>query len=81
MLFRSAGFAANRALAESIADHCLGQLAYFKAPGYVAFRTELPTTSTQKVRVNALGDLAKNPGAQADCFDLRERKQQARIRK
>ncbi len=74
-----AGFAADRTLAESITDHCLGQLAYYKAPGYVVFRTELPTTSTQKVRVNALGDLAKNPMGQKDCFDLRERKQKSRV--
>jgi acyl-CoA synthetase (AMP-forming)/AMP-acid ligase II len=73
------GFAADRVLAESLADHCLGRLAYYKAPGYVVFRSELPTTSTQKVRVSALGDLVKNPAGQKDCFDLRERKQKARI--
>jgi acyl-CoA synthetase (AMP-forming)/AMP-acid ligase II len=72
------GYVTDRSLAESIADHCLSRLAYYKAPGYVVFRTELPTTSTQKVRVNALGELAKNPAAQPGCFDLRERKQQAR---
>jgi hypothetical protein len=42
------------------------------------FRSELPTTSTQKVRINALGDLMKNPASQNDCFDLRQRKQLAR---
>ena len=72
------GFARDRALAESIADHCLTQLAYYKAPGYVAFRDELPTTSTQKVRLSALGELIANPAAQADCFDLRSRKQKQR---
>ena len=68
------GYTPDRALAESIADHCLGRLAYYKAPGYVAFRAELPTTSTQKVRLTALGELMTNPAAQTDCFDLRERK-------
>ena len=28
----------------SIVEHALGQLAYFKAPGYVAFVDELPLT-------------------------------------
>jgi len=72
------GMAPDRALAESIADHCLGRLAYYKAPGYVVFRNELPTTSTQKLRMNTLGELARNPAAQKDCHDLRERKQAAR---
>ena len=72
------GFARDRTLAESIADHCFTQLAYYKAPGYVAFRDELPTTSTQKVRLSALGELIANPATQADCFDLRERKQKQR---
>jgi acyl-CoA synthetase (AMP-forming)/AMP-acid ligase II len=72
------GEAAGLALAESIVDHCLARLAYYKAPGYVAFRDELPTTSTQKVRMNALGDLARRPAEQPDCHDLRERKQRAR---
>lgn len=67
------GYQPGRALAESIADHCLNQLAYYKAPGYVAFRAELPTTSTQKIRAAALGDILGN-----DCHDLRERKQQRR---
>ena len=73
-----AGYTAGLRLAEEIADHCLSQLAYYKAPGYIVFRSELPTTSTQKVRVTALGDLMNNPASQKDCFDLRERKQLAR---
>ena len=74
-----AGYAPGKALAESIADHCLGRLAYYKAPGYVAFRAELPITSTQKVRLSALGQLIANPAAQPGCFDLRERKQKHRV--
>ena len=69
------GYEAGRSLAESISDHCLDQLAYYKAPGYVAFRAELPTTSTQKIRMSALGDILGS-----DCYDLRERKQQRRLR-
>src|SRR5262249_24201726 len=34
----------------SIQDWCLERLAYFKAPGYVAFLDELPVTSTNKVQ-------------------------------
>ena len=62
---------ASRETAISIQDWCLERLAYFKAPGYVAFLRELPVTSTNKVQKAKLADFALNP---ADCFDLRERK-------
>ena len=57
--------------ARSIQDWCLERLAYFKAPGYVAFLDELPVTSTNKVQKAKLADFAINP---ASSFDLRERK-------
>jgi acyl-CoA synthetase (AMP-forming)/AMP-acid ligase II len=63
--------APNRDTAVSIQDWCLERLAYFKAPGHVAFLAELPVTSTNKVQKAKLADFALNP---ADCFDLRERK-------
>lgn len=63
--------AASRETALSIQDWCLERLAYFKAPGHVAFLRELPVTSTNKVQKAKLADFALNP---ADCFDLRDRK-------
>jgi len=63
--------AATRETAVSIQDWCLERLAYFKAPGYVAFLPSLPVTSTNKVQKARLADFAINP---VDCFDLRERK-------
>lgn len=60
---------ANRETAISIQDWCLERLAYFKAPGHVAFVDSLPTTATNKVQKAKLADFAL-----ADCFDLRERK-------
>ena len=65
------GAAPSRETALSIQDWCLERLAYFKAPGHVAFLAELPVTSTNKVQKAKLADFALNP---ADCFDLRERK-------
>jgi acyl-CoA synthetase (AMP-forming)/AMP-acid ligase II len=61
----------NRETAISIQDWCLERLAYFKAPGYVAFLDELPVTSTNKVQKAKLADFAVNP---SNSFDLRERK-------
>ena len=63
--------AAGLELARSIQDHCLARLAYFKAPGYVAFIDALPTTSTNKVQKAKLADFAFDPDKR---FDLRGRK-------
>ena len=62
---------ASRDTATSIQDWCLERLAYFKAPGHVAFLRELPVTSTNKVQKAKLADFALNP---AESFDLRDRK-------
>jgi acyl-CoA synthetase (AMP-forming)/AMP-acid ligase II len=61
----------GRETAISIQDWCLERLAYFKAPGHVAFLDALPTTATNKVQKAKLADFAVNA---ADTFDLRERK-------
>lgn len=62
---------ASRETAISIQDWCLERLAYFKAPGYVAFIDALPTTATNKVQKAKLGDFALDPHLR---FDLRSRK-------
>jgi acyl-CoA synthetase (AMP-forming)/AMP-acid ligase II len=61
----------SRETAISIQDWCLERLAYFKAPGYVAFLDSLPTTATNKVQKAKLADFTVNA---ADFHDLRERK-------
>jgi acyl-CoA synthetase (AMP-forming)/AMP-acid ligase II len=57
--------------AASIQDWCLERLAYFKAPGHVAFIDELPTTSTNKVQKAKLAEFPLDPQRR---FDLRARK-------
>lgn len=63
--------AKDRETAISIQDWCLARLAYFKAPGIVAFIDELPVTSTNKVQKAKLADFRFDP---AHRFDLRDRK-------
>jgi acyl-CoA synthetase (AMP-forming)/AMP-acid ligase II len=65
------GTEASQATAISIQDWCLERLSYYKAPGYVAFIDELPTTSTNKVQKAKLADFAVDPQRR---FDLRIRK-------
>ena len=77
------GVRADLDCARDIVTHCLGELAYFKAPGYVAFVPMLPLTATQKVQRGELRGLALErletiqggDGAEAsDAFDLRTMK-------
>jgi acyl-coenzyme A synthetase/AMP-(fatty) acid ligase len=41
-------------VAQDIMRYCLDQLAYYKAPGYIAFVPELPLTSTNKIQRAAM---------------------------
>jgi acyl-CoA synthetase (AMP-forming)/AMP-acid ligase II len=66
--------APDRATAEALFDWCFERLAYYKAPGYVAFFERLPTTSTQKVQKAGLAALGRDPSSGENVFDLRDRK-------
>jgi acyl-coenzyme A synthetase/AMP-(fatty) acid ligase len=61
-------------VARSIVEHALGQLAYYKAPGYVAFVSELPLTPSQKIQRGELRDLAHSLPGRPNCIDLRAMK-------
>ncbi|SFN15044.1 Acyl-CoA synthetase (AMP-forming)/AMP-acid ligase II [Variovorax sp. OV329] len=58
-------------LAASIVDYALAQLAYYKAPGYVAFVDALPLTPSQKIQRGQLRDLARALPGQPQCLDTR----------
>ncbi len=61
-------------VAAAIVGHALAQLAYFKAPGYVAFMDALPLTPSQKIQRAQLRDLARALPGQACCVDTRSMK-------
>lgn len=54
--------------------HCQRLLAYYKAPAYVAFRTELPQTASQKLARAQIKALAAGAVLSAQAFDLRHLK-------
>jgi acyl-CoA synthetase (AMP-forming)/AMP-acid ligase II len=60
---------ARRTAATDIVDWCLERLAYYKAPGYVAFVDALPLTASQKVQRGELRVLAASLPGQAHCVD------------
>ncbi|MDM0112626.1 AMP-binding protein [Variovorax sp. J22R133] len=61
-------------IATSIVDHALAQLAYYKAPGYVAFVDALPLTPSQKIQRGQLRELAHALPGEANCIDTRAMK-------
>ena len=65
----AAGQAPELPLAQSLLTHCLQELAYYKAPGWIVFRTELPVTATNKVQKNLI--FAPSEDARAQALDLR----------
>jgi acyl-coenzyme A synthetase/AMP-(fatty) acid ligase len=81
------GTAPTLETAVALQAHCLAALAYYKAPGYVAFRAELPQTASQKLARGEIKLLAAQalvpastaaapgqPDAPCRAFDLRHRK-------
>ncbi len=61
-------------IAGSIVAHALAQLAYYKAPGYVAFVDALPLTASQKIQRGQLRELAQALPGQPHCIDTRAMK-------
>ena len=61
-------------LATSIVRHALERLAYFKAPGYVAFVDALPLTLSQKIQRTELHALARTLPGKPNCIDTRPMK-------
>jgi len=61
-------------LASSIVRHALERLAYYKAPGYVAFLDALPLTASQKIQRGELKRLAQSLPGQQHCLDTRHMK-------
>ena len=61
-------------LAADIVALALDRLAYFKAPGYVAFVDALPLTLSQKIQRATLREMAIRLPTQANCIDMRAMK-------
>ncbi|MEO6972115.1 MAG: AMP-binding protein [Rhodoferax sp.] len=61
-------------IAASIVEYALAQLAYYKAPGYVAFVGTLPLTPSQKIQRGQLREMAQSLPGQSHCVDTRAMK-------
>ena len=64
----------STSLAEAIVAWGLGQMAYYKVPGYIKFVDTLPLTSTQKVQRKELKALAERSLDNGNTIDTRHLK-------
>jgi acyl-CoA synthetase (AMP-forming)/AMP-acid ligase II len=63
--------ASRNRIAADIVAWSLSRLAYYKAPGYVAFVPAVPLTSTQKIQRGALKELVATTIGSEFCVDTR----------
>jgi acyl-CoA synthetase (AMP-forming)/AMP-acid ligase II len=63
--------------AHDLVGWCLSRLAYYTAPGYVAFIEALPLTATSKIARGTMKDLAKKLLDDPGCIDTRALKKRA----
>jgi acyl-CoA synthetase (AMP-forming)/AMP-acid ligase II len=76
-----AGVSPTEANAINLQAHCRQALAYYKAPGYIGFRAELPQTASQKLaraRIKTLGAAAVESAAAFDLRHLKKRHHESR---
>lgn len=73
------GIPADGAMARRLFDFSFERLAYFKAPGYIGFRPDLPTTGTQKIQKSLIFGADEDAVELPTTFDLRELKRRRRI--
>ncbi len=66
-------------LAADIVRHCLQQLAYYKAPGYVLFCDDLPVTASNKPRRGDIKTLVRERVAAGDGVDTRSLKKRREV--
>jgi crotonobetaine/carnitine-CoA ligase len=66
--------APNKETAEALVRLCLERMAYYKAPGWIHFMREIPTTGTQKIQKHAIYPKGTDPRSHAEVFDLRSLK-------
>ena len=65
---------AERSMAEALFRHCNDRLAYYKAPGWIWFTRELPTTGTQKIQKHVIFPGLDDPRRAPGMLDFRDQK-------
>jgi len=66
------GWPPDPSSAAALVQHCLQQLAYYKAPAWIVFRDQLPVTATNKLQKNLI--FSKDGDPRLEAIDLRSLK-------
>ncbi|OOG51226.1 long-chain fatty acid--CoA ligase [Polaromonas sp. C04] len=64
-------------IASDVHDFCRERLAYYKAPGWILFKEEIPKTGTQKIQKHNILSSRDDPQHEPGIVDLRDRKKRA----
>jgi acyl-CoA synthetase (AMP-forming)/AMP-acid ligase II len=73
------GLATDAAQAARLQSYCLSKLAYFKAPGHIAFVPQLPQTASQKLARGTIKALALECLNAGRSIDLTHAKKRVRV--
>jgi len=60
--------------AEALVRYCLERIAYYKAPGWIHFVPDIPTTGTQKIQKHTIYPKGTDPRSAAGILDTRSLK-------
>jgi acyl-coenzyme A synthetase/AMP-(fatty) acid ligase len=60
--------------AEALVQYCLERIAYYKAPGWIHFVSDIPTTGTQKIQKHNIYPKGTDPRSVAGILDMRSLK-------
>jgi len=66
--------APGREAAEALVRFCLDKIAYYKAPGWIHFVSDIPTTGTQKIQKHNIYPKGTDPRALDAVLDTRSLK-------
>jgi len=65
-------------IAQTLFQHCLERLAYYKAPGWIHVMESLPTTGTQKIQKHGIYPADTDPRTLVGISDMRSQKRRRR---
>ncbi len=74
VVLKAEGRADTGTAVQALFAHCLAELAYYKAPGWLWITDRIPTTSTQKIQKHQIFEPGTDPRTLPGMVDLRAQK-------
>ena len=61
----------GKEMADALVHYCLERIAYYKAPGWIHFVQDIPTTGTQKIQKHNIYPKGTDPRSLSEVLDTR----------